>query len=153
MNQFYIDCEFDGHNGPLLSMAIVSDIDDGIHIKINETAKDPWVLENVTPKMFMHKAPTAFEVSIFDVGFLLREYIGDDDCPIIIADSAVDIARFCHAITTSSTGEWFCLDYPDMVFEVRNVDCYPTDLKDAVQHNAWWDAMALRDRLTIKVSA
>lgn len=27
------------------------------------------------------------------------------------------------------------------------VDAYPTDLPDAVQHNAWWDAMALRKKL------
>jgi hypothetical protein len=34
-----------------------------------------------------------------------------------------------------------------MTFEVHNVDCYPTALEGAVQHNAWWDAMALRAAL------
>lgn len=39
-------------------------------------------------------------------------------------------------------------NYPRMTFEVHNVDCYPTTMKGAVQHNAWWDAMALRHTLT-----
>jgi hypothetical protein len=29
----------------------------------------------------------------------------------------------------------------------HNIDCYPTDLVGVVQHNAWWDAMMLRDKL------
>lgn len=33
-----------------------------------------------------------------------------------------------------------------MTLEVNNVDAYPTELEGAVQHNAWWDAMALRHR-------
>jgi hypothetical protein len=32
-------------------------------------------------------------------------------------------------------------------FEILRVEPYPTDLQGAVEHNAWWDAMALRRRL------
>jgi hypothetical protein len=67
--------------------------------------------------------------------------------PVIIADSPVDIWRFCEAISTGSDGEWASTEFPHMSFEVHNVDCYPTDLPGAVQHNAWWDAMALRHKL------
>jgi hypothetical protein len=153
MKQFYIDCEFDGHNGPLLSVAIVSDTDDGIHIQTRELAKDPWVKENVIPKMLMHNAPTSIVTDVLDVGTVLRQYIGDDSSPIILADSPVDIARFCQAISTGTDGQWASTDYRHMVFEVHNVDCYPTVLKDAVQHNAWWDAMALRSAIRFEVSA
>ena len=67
---------------------------------------------------------------------------------LVIADSPVDIGRFCDALTTSPTGGWASAEYRLMTFEVHNVDCYPTTLEGAVQHNAWWDAMALRRLLT-----
>lgn len=30
---------------------------------------------------------------------------------------------------------------------LRHIDVYPTSLNGAVQHNAWWNAMALRQRV------
>jgi hypothetical protein len=142
--RFYIDCEFDGHNGPLLSMAIVRDDDYSIHVRIAQEAKDPWVRKNVMPLMYMHKATQSGIVYKNDLGGVIRAFVGDCQRPIIIADSPVDIARFCQALSTGSDGGWASADYPYMQFEVHNVDCYPTGLPNAVQHNAWWDAMALR---------
>ena len=40
------------------------------------------------------------------------------------------------------------VNIPHLSFEVHRVDAYPTALPGAVQHNAWWDAMALRHLLT-----
>jgi len=147
--RFYIDCEFDGHNGPLLSFGIVRDDGDGLHITVTDGPIDcsPWVTENVVPLMEMHSAPKSAFVSTNEFGEVLLAFIGDCDCPVIVADSPVDIGRFCRAISTDSDGEWASADYPMMRFEVHNVDCYPTTLPGAVQHNAWWDAMALRDHL------
>ncbi len=146
-DRFYIDCEFDGHNGPLLSMAIVRDDDYSIHMRIAQEAKDPWVRKNVMPLMDQHKATQSGIVYINDVGGVIRAFIGDCSCPVIVADSPVDIGRFCRALSTGADGEWASADYPAMRFEVHNVNCYPTDLPGAVQHNAWWDAMALRRAL------
>jgi hypothetical protein len=150
MKRFYIDCEFDGHNGPLLSMAVVSEDDDGIYMIVTDGPIDcsPWVTENVIPLMDKHRSPKSAFVNTNDFGYVIREFIGDCKNPIIIADSPVDISRFCQALSTGSDGEWASADYPYMQFEVHNVDCYPTALAGAVQHNAWWDAMALRYELT-----
>lgn len=120
--RYYIDCEFDGHGGPLLSIALVREDGRSIHIGVLMEARDPWVVENVVPIMGRHGAT--------------------------FADSPVDIGRFCSALTTSPLGGWASAEYPLMTFEVHNVDCYPTTLEGAVQHNAWWDAMALRQKLT-----
>lgn len=147
--RYYIDCEFDGHNGPLLSMALVTDGEDSIHIRVNAADPlDPWVAANVIPIMDAHKAKSAAWANPNDVGPIVRAFIGKDDCPTIIADSPVDIARFCQAVSTGAGGGWASTNYPAMRFEVHNVDCYPTTLEGAVQHNAWWDAMALREKLT-----
>jgi hypothetical protein len=147
MQRFYIDCEFDGHNGPLLSMAIVTDHSDGIHIRTTARAADEWVAANVEPVMHFHRAPEAALVRPAQVGRVVRAFMGDMDGATIIADSPVDITRFCQAISTDSDGNWASVD-GNLTFEVHNVDCYPTDLPGAVQHNAWWDAMALRHKLS-----
>ena len=144
---FYIDCEFDGHNGQLLSIALVGETD-SIHIKTTSPVKDDWVLENVLPLMDMHNAPKSVSVSLNDVGAVIRAFLGDCKCPVIIADSPVDIGRFCRALSTGNDGQWASTDFPAMRFEVHNVDCYPTTLEGAVQHNAWWDAMALKAALS-----
>ena len=145
--RYYIDCEFDGHNGPLLSMAIVCDEFVNIHISVINAATDPWVIANVLPVMDMHKASKSVLVHGAAVGKIIRDFLHGDYHPIIIADSPVDIGRFCKAISTAGDGSWVSVDYSRMTFGVYNVDCYPTSLVGAVQHNAWWDAMALREKL------
>lgn len=146
-NRFYIDCEFDGHDGPLLSIALVPEHGSGIHIRTDQTASDPWVRDNVVPIMDSHDATRSQWIPLNEVGASIRSFIGECECPVIVADSPVDIGRFCRALSTGADGGWASADYPSMRFEVHNVDCYPTDLEGAVQHNAWWDAMALRRKL------
>lgn len=148
MSKYYIDCEFDGHNGPLLSLAIVRDDGDSIHIEANLAAMDIWVQRNVLPLMASHRAQKSAKVYHDEVGGVALAFLDGDHDPVIIADSPVDIARFCRAISTASDGSWSSVDLPTMRFEVHNVNCYPTELEGAVQHNAWWDAMALRHKLS-----
>lgn len=149
--RYYLDCEFDGHDGPLLSLALVTD-GSSIHIQTDATPVDPWVVENVMPIMDQHKAPAALVgIPLNGVGPAIRAFIASDQEPTIVADSPVDIGRFCRAISTGLSGGWASTEYPQMRFEVHNVDCYPTDLAGAVQHNAWWDAMALRHKLEPKL--
>jgi hypothetical protein len=150
VNTFYIDCEFDGHNGPLLSFAIVRGDGYGLHIRVLTDATDPWVLRNVVPRMPLHGAHECCAINVEDVGQRLRDFIGDCQTPTIIADSPVDIGRFCSAISTGTTGGWRSTDYPRITFRVENIDCYPNELEDAVQHNAWGDAMALRAALAAR---
>lgn len=145
---FYIDCEFDGHEGPLLSIAMVREDGRGLHVKVrNVIAEDTWVQENVVPVLDNHHADLSWHVEPNEVGTPLRGFITGCRNPTIIADSPVDIGRFCRAISTGEDGGWASSSYPRMTFIVRNVDCYPTILSGAVRHNAWWDAMALRAAL------
>jgi len=142
---FYIDCEFDGHDGPLLSIAMVRDDGYSLHVEVDAKAHDPWVVANILPRMHLHKATRKVRgAPPHEVGQVLRAFIADCRAPTIIADSPVDIGRFCRAISTGPDGGWQSAGYPSMTFIVRNVDCYPTTLEGAVRHNAWWDAMALR---------
>jgi hypothetical protein len=145
--RYFIDCEFDGHAGRILSMALVQESGLSIYLRTAATANDPWVRENVAPLLDSHDADVFGTLHRFEFGERLDAFIGDDECPVIIADSPVDIGRFCEAISTDVNGGWRSTGFPQMAFEVHNVDCYPTDLPGAVQHNAYWDAMALRHKL------
>ncbi len=144
--RYFLDTEFDGHNGPLLSLALVADRGDSIHIRTFDRATDPWVIENVEPLMDKHDATVSSNVSPTLVGVTIASYFSSmrDNAPVVVADSVVDIGRFCRALSTGMDGGWSSVDYPLMRFEVHDVAAYPTDLPGAVQHNAWWDAMALR---------
>lgn len=148
--RYYLDTEFDGHNGPLLSIALVDETGISLYVRTTARASDPWVQEHVEPHMASHNAHLrAYDIPPDWVGDNLRSFLRLRDNikgerPItIVADSVVDIARFCRAISTSNDGGWCGVD-GNISFEVHDVAAYPTDLPGAVQHNAWWDAMALR---------
>jgi hypothetical protein len=100
----------------------------------------------VVPLLDSHEASINMRARLLEVGGLMRAFLGSGS-PLIIADSPVDIGRFCEALSTGADGGWASTGYPQMVFEVCNVECYPTDLPGAVQHNAWWDALALREKM------
>lgn len=143
--RYYVDCEFDGHNGPLLSIALVREDGESVYSRTTNKAEDLWVQENVVGVMY--EAPTSCVMMPEDsVGHDLRLLMDGDDSPTVIADSVVDIARFCRAISTAYDGSW-CSVNGTVRFEVHDVNAYPTRLEGAVQHNAWWDAMALREKL------
>jgi hypothetical protein len=148
--KYYVDCEFDGHDGPLLSVGMVREDGESIHIRVDIDPMDLWVRQNVLPLMDSHEADYSRTIYPNEVGGSLRWFMSADKSPVIVTDSPVDVGRFCRALSTGPDGGWASADYPRMTFEVHNVDCYPTDLEGAVQHNAWWDAMALRRKLTGK---
>ena len=142
---YYLDCEFDGHGGPLISIALVPEVGLGLYLVCKTEAKDKWVQRNVIPHLTAYRPD--FIASTNKVGDCLRNYIGDINSFKVVADSAVDIMRFCNAFCTGTDNDYFSNYYEHIVFEVHNVRTYPTDLEGAIQHNAWWDAMALRHAL------
>lgn len=144
MTTYYLDCEFDGHKGNLLSLALVREDGYSLYLVVNTWASDPWVLKHVLPIMDCHSAHVYNKVKPNDVGAAIRAWLDPVNNFCVVADSPVDIARFCAALSTDSDGGWCSVNYETITFEVRNVSCYPTVLKGAVQHNAWWDACALR---------
>jgi len=145
--RFYIDCEFDGHNGPLLSIAIVGEDGRSVHIEADVKASDPWVVANVVPLMDQHDATDCTRVRPNDVGGMIRWFLGNCNHPVIVADSPQDARYFSQAITTAEDGGYASFPFERLTIEIYGVDPYPTDLPGAVQHNAWWDAMALRHAL------
>lgn len=148
---YFLDCEFDGFGGDLLSLALVRQDGAKTLYLIMERANEPctpWVTQNVLPilrdvvdagiPVWENMTPAAAAETIH--AFLLG-----DERPHIISDWPDDIAYFCRALMT---GPGEMVSKAHITFEMLRVQAYPTSLEGAVQHNAYWDAMALRHLFT-----
>jgi len=146
---YFLDCEFDGMGGPLLSMGLVRE--DGVSLyatlRLTRPLTSEWVRDNVMPIMYdipsfgidyklVDCKPYTLAVSLGN--FLMMD---PDNLPNIVADWPDDIKYFCEALIV---GPGQMVDTGPVSFLIQRVDAYPTDLPGAVQHNAYWDAMVLR---------
>lgn len=146
---YFLDCEFDGFGGDLLSLSLVRQDGRALYI-ILARAYEPcteWVEQNVLP----HLKDVPQDLMIWDAltpanaARTIRAYLLSDERPHIIADWPDDIAYFCRALMTGP-GEMVAVRH--ITFEMLRAQAYPTTLEGAVQHNAYWDAMALRHLFT-----
>ena len=148
--KYYLDTEFNEFGGELISLALVREDALSLYLVYPDLKEyGPWVKENVVPILWKIPSPTiikAYEVkSIQEGARRIQSFLADDPHPVIITDWPDDIRYFCQAIIT---GPGMMINIPGLVFQMLRVDAYPTTLEGAVQHNAWWDAMALRELLT-----
>ncbi len=136
MQRLFLDTEFNGFGGQLLSVALVPE--DGLEkifyqeLKVIEDL-DPWVKENVMPHMTM--APCSYE----HYQSLLANYLWEiGDCTIV-ADWPDDIRYFCQSLITG----------PGMSLNLmHNIGFYldfGIEYESKVPHNALHDAIAIRE--------
>jgi hypothetical protein len=106
---------------------------------------DRWVQRHVEPKLL--DVPDGIEPLRVDQtsgAHAIADFLVGDGDPRIIADWPDDIRLFCQALMLGP-GSMVLIER--IAFEMLRVELYPTDVAGAVEHNAWWDAMALRRRL------
>lgn len=153
--RFYLDTEFNGFGGELISLALVGDDDSFIYLinpKFDFSPKkteagfcNRWVYEHVIP--ILHDLPDHVEPIHADVekwGEIISAFIyRNSGVPQIFADWPSDMQDLCRLLITGP-GEAVHMEHQTHLTILRHLDVYPTSLPGAVQHNAWWDAMALR---------
>jgi hypothetical protein len=166
MTSYYIDSEFAGHQGKLISMALVREDghfiyfvisdgllnfkEDGTYDIIDKDKFSPWVKENVLPILFSCPVtPQAALVTTADASRMIEAFLAYDPSPHIIADWPDDLKYFNELLIT---GPGTAITCPHMTQEWIREDAYPTCLEGAIQHNAFWDAMALKHLLTTSIS-
>ena len=144
---YYLDTEFDGFGGALLSLALVREDGKSLYLLYaGVPVKDPWVQKNVVPILrYLPYGQTISNCAHFGGASRIAQFLYGDPSPHIHADWPDDVRYFCQAIIT---GPGLMVAIPHISFEIHRIDAYPTDLPGAVQHNAWWDAMALKHALT-----
>lgn len=136
--KLWLDCEFNGFNGDLISMALVAA--DGREFYEVLPCRDvvPWVAEHVIP--ILGKEPITKE----EFARRLQTFLWSiDDALTIIADWPDDISYFCKAMIT---GPGECINTPHLQFRiVRDIpkSAYEPPLNPC-QHNALSDARAMK---------
>lgn len=130
----YLDTEFNGYRGELISMALVPDegpewyaVRDLTGMQIN-----PWVREHVLPHL--DRPPLSDAAFKESFAAYIKGFTGS---VVIVADWPEDIAHFCALMCGPNGGQ--ILVWPTF----RLVDSPP--LHPVVPHNALSDARALRD--------
>lgn len=150
--KYFLDTEFDGFGGRLLSLALVREDNESLYLVYNhhlDKITEPWVAKNVVPILYDVPSPISRMVhtvnSNEEAARLIQSYFAQDSyVPYIITDWPDDVKYMCEAVIT---GPGLMIGVPRLQFDIVRVDAYPTEVEGAVQHNAWWDAMALKHRL------
>ena len=127
----YIDTEFNGFGGELISMGIVSEEGEEFYECLECNNPVPWVEENVIP--VLNKQP----VSKIEFRVNLALFLNRFDEINVFADWPEDIVHFCRCLiinegTMLDIGRRAC-------FQIINVES-----KSLVPHNALADAIAIR---------
>lgn len=128
----YLDCEFNGHEGELISLALVSDHDDVEFYEVLQLPEvvHPWVREHVVP--LLNKPAVDHGEFRQKLWSFLRRGSRQD----IVADWTQDFVHLLEEITMPD-GVRLNVDFNMRL--VSDLDCRP-----AVPHNALSDARALR---------
>jgi hypothetical protein len=144
--RYYLDTEFDGDGGRLISLALVREDGESIYLTFPSLQKvQPWVAQHVLPHV--RKVPPYVEVITIQPGdrigaaLAVAGFLAGDEEPFITTDWPDDIKYMCDVVVT---GPGLMANIGRLTFDMVRVDAYPTTLQGAVRHNAWWDAMALR---------
>lgn len=139
--KIYIDTEFNGYRGQLISMALVdANGREWYWVGQPPDAIDPWVQEHVIPVLLTAQC----DVNILKGGVLvdpqrhLEQWLKDYPRVHIIADWPDDIKHFCEFLIT---GPGCRIDTPPLTMEIRrDLDSEESE----VPHNALADARAIR---------
>lgn len=149
---FYIDTEFNGFGGDLLTLALVSeDLSvPPLYLARNDLQMliiEPWVKENVLPIIdLIGSSPTYTKISYF--GKYILQYLqhnAPDGEITIVADWPDDLR---YLMMTLITGPGMMVNIKQLDMCLRRCEPWPTKLLGQTQHNALCDARALRALFT-----
>jgi hypothetical protein len=143
--RYFLDTEYNGFGGELISLALVPEHDDQEFYAILPLPESvhPWVERHVLP--YLASVPPGCHAgtsSRRDAAVDLAAYLERDSEPVIVADWPDDIALFCSLLVT---GEGRMVAVGDLRFELVSTPGFSVAANSQVPHNALHDARALRD--------
>lgn len=133
----YLDTEFNGFNGDLISMALVASSGAHWYAALPCLNPEPWVRENVIP--VLNTTPVDWQSFVEGLRCFLSQF---EEGIHVISDWPEDISNFCRALL-KVPGSF--IRTPPISFEL----CLkPSDMQSDIPHNALEDARALTKALT-----
>lgn len=133
MTKIYIDTEFNGFQGELISMALVSENGQEFYEVLECKDPTPWVAENVMPHL--EKEPVTKDMFQSKLMMFLHWF----EQLTIVADWPDDIKYFCESLIT---GPGESMYHPPIKFVL---DKTLTSEDSKVPHNALHDARSIAD--------
>ncbi|MBE0438214.1 MAG: hypothetical protein IBX57_00410 [Gammaproteobacteria bacterium] len=131
--KLFIDCEYNGYKGELISMALVDELGKTFYEVVHlPTSIDNWVHKNVVPHL------NKKSISMEEFQAKLESFLSFYKDIHVISDWPEDIAYLMKAMVT---GPGTRIDTPPFTCEVRR----DIDGIGETPHNALSDALALRD--------
>ena len=143
--RYFLDTEFNGFGGELISLALVPEHGDQEFYALLALPDElhPWVDRNVVP--YLNAVPPSVQseaMTRLEVAEGLCAYLKGDLDPVIVADWPDDIAYFCSVLIT---GPGDMVPIGSLKFEFVSSPGFSTSAISRVPHNALHDARALRD--------
>jgi hypothetical protein len=131
--RLFLDCEFNGFKGHLISMALVSDQGHEWYEVLHCQNPVDWVAEHVMPILFKPPSnPLTFPIS-------LQTFLSQFTTIHIVADWPEDIQHFCNSLIT---GPGQRINTPPLTLEVLRIDSF-----SEIPHNALHDARGIRNEV------
>lgn len=155
MDRFYIDTEFT-RGGVLMSLALVRNRQDSLYLVNPDLfgGRDggslidmgTWVEQNVYPHLLSVPPDVEIRQDPYEAwGDIISRYIyREDNLPQIIADWPVDL-QYLMELLIVGPGEAVPMQHQTHFTIIRHIDVYPTEVEGAIEHNAWWDALAIKN--------
>ena len=145
--RYFLDTEYNGFGGALLSLALVPE-DGGEEfymVLAFDGALDPWVERNVLP--YLDTVPEALRsprMNRHDAAQALAAWLSHDAEPLIVADWPEDLAQLAMLLIV---GPGQMMSVPALTLRFEPLQGFSTAANSAVPHNALHDARALRDHV------
>lgn len=155
--ELFVDCEFDQVTKTLLSVGIVNKMGRVYYAydaKAAEKVGEGWVRDNVLPYL-THVPSLALVTELSEANQTFYDWLrgvireeqggrGDRACVKMRLDYSTDVAFMADIMhRLKEDGIERIGKMPRVTFQIDYVDSYPTNIKNAVRHNAAWDAVAL----------
>jgi hypothetical protein len=132
--KLYLDTEFNGFGGELISMAVVPRDEEVWYEAMDVAGPTEWVAKHVIPVIRRQTiGPDAFRASF-------HRYIKRFKNPEVICDWWEDAAHFCRMLGGKEFGS--SLDFPCRISIISTPLGHPVSV---LPHNALCDALALRE--------
>ena len=142
--RYFLDTEYNGWGGALLSLALVPDDGDELYLTLDWSGDlEPWVERHVIP--YLDMVPQNLmspRLSRADAARAIGHYLAGDRDPLVVADWPEDIALLNALLVT---GPGVMAEVPSMRFQFVPLAGFSTAANSKVPHNALHDARALRD--------
>ena len=141
MKTFYLDCEFNGFGGDLISLALASEDGENnfyVVLPYKHLALDPWVEKHVIPILHKEAVLTNNVAAQMLSSFLSANAINNE--VKIVADWPDDFKHLCELLVV---GPGVSVTTPNLTMVMDLVGLVDTSTYSKIPHNALEDAIAL----------